>query len=332
MTAIPATALGEIRLDLNDLLLNGTDAGVGGYAYVWPNLAPGTIYRASNVDPLVAKKHRVTFSAAGLVQDPATGAYPLVLASNAPGASYAGMQWVLGDFHLTGLTSQQQPADRYFEVPAQSFVNVGLIVDPAQQPAVRTIYVDTAPILTALNTTDSAVANLVNTSSSTRTALDTRYVQPAVTDSLDTRVDTLEAGTSHTTVRNRFCTVTNSFTATTFADFTGADATALAMTFTKTRAATKLVVNLTGVCELTTGVVQNGHLGISVNGVDYEVGRARFPAGASNNRRTITGVIEITGVAAGTFTVKPRFRATASSSTFGFYADDMVSYSITETL
>lgn len=179
MTAIPATALGEVRLDLNDLLLNGTDQAVGGYAYLWPNLAPGTIYRASNVDPLVAKKVRVTFTGAGLIQDPATGAYPKVLASNAPGASYAGLQWVLGDFHLTGLTPQQQPADRYFEVPVESFVNVGLLSDPAGQPSVQTIYIDTAPILTALNTTDGAVNTLVTTASTTRGSLDARYVQAA---------------------------------------------------------------------------------------------------------------------------------------------------------
>ena len=138
MTTLPPSALGEVRLDLNDLLPNGTDRGVGGYAYLYPNLRPGTIYRASGMDALTARKMRLVFDGSGNLEDPTTGANAQVLASNAPGITHQGLQWVL-DFHLTGVSPLEQPPTRYFTVPAGGYVNVGLLLDTTPQPALVTV-------------------------------------------------------------------------------------------------------------------------------------------------------------------------------------------------
>jgi len=175
MATYPATAAGEVRLTLRIPNGDGTDAPAQGYAYLFPNLRPGTMYRASNVDAQYAGKTRLVFDGSGNLEDPETGLWPKVVASNAPGATYNGLQYVL-EFHLDNTLPSEQPADAYFTVPAQSFVNVGFLADTGPQPSVQTIYVNTAPILASINTTDSAVNGLFTTASTTRTTADARYL------------------------------------------------------------------------------------------------------------------------------------------------------------
>jgi lysophospholipase L1-like esterase len=175
LATLPASAVGEVRYTLRFPNGDGTDSPAVGYAWLYPNLRPGTTYRASNVDAQIATKTLVVFDGSGNLEDPETGAWAKVLASNAPGASFPDMQWVL-EFHLDNVTDQ--PAKKFFTVPAGSFVNVGLLADTTPQPSTQVIYTDTAPILAALTTTDTAVANLFNTSSTTRTVADARYLPP----------------------------------------------------------------------------------------------------------------------------------------------------------
>lgn len=145
MATLPAASVGEVRLDLNREMGDGTDSNLTGYAHLFPNLAPGTRYRASNVDPQVAEPI-VCPVVGGLLRDPSGVGYPKVLASDAAGITHEGLQWVL-EFHLDDVA--EQPADLYFTVPAGSFVNVGLLADPSPQPSVQQVVVASQPVLDA---------------------------------------------------------------------------------------------------------------------------------------------------------------------------------------
>lgn len=173
MTTLPAASASEVRLTLRYPDGDTTDAPAQGWAWLYPNLKLGTRYRASNVDEQVAVRTRLVFDASGNLET-AAGAWASVLASDAAGHTHPGLQWVL-ELHLDGVPPQEQPAKIYF-TPNYSFTNVGLLADTTPQPAVQTVYVSSAPIISALNTTDSGVANLFTTATTTRTTTDARYV------------------------------------------------------------------------------------------------------------------------------------------------------------
>lgn len=134
----------------------------------------------------------------------------------------------------------------------------------------------------------------------------------------------------HTLVLRRAMSASNGFTnQSSFADFpVSADATALAASFIKRSASTKLVVRMTGSPNFTSGASQAMFLGINIDGTDTEVARMKFPT--ATVREVITGEVEISGVGAGTLDIKARFRATTASSVT-FETGDVVSLSITET-
>ncbi|MBC8726069.1 hypothetical protein F6X37_32395 [Paraburkholderia sp. 31.1] len=130
-------------------------------------------------------------------------------------------------------------------------------------------------------------------------------------------------------VRTRQIGATNTFTnatATTDLPQSG-DATALAGTFVKQSPLTKLIVQVAATVQLSSGSAQAGFIVVRIGVTDYDVGRMQFPAAI--NRQTITGILEITGVPAGSLPVKVRFRA-ASASAFELFTDDRVQYSIME--
>lgn len=145
---------------------------------------------------------------------------------------------------------------------------------------------------------------------------------------------------THTDVRRRVMTAGNLFTTADssevgiYKDFPQtADAAALTISFAKARAASKLVIRASGICEMSTGQLgSRATLGVRINTTDYDVAVAAFPAGGSGARRTFVGEIEVSGLAAGTYAIRPRFKAGYHPTTFGFYtSDDMVSLSVTET-
>lgn len=133
----------------------------------------------------------------------------------------------------------------------------------------------------------------------------------------------------HSKTIRRVMGATNTFTnQTSYADFpVSGDASALQMSFSKGSSDTKLRVEVTGTAQLSSGVSQRAYIGIRVGSTDYDVALRMFPAATS--RENITGVAEITGVAAGSLTIKPRFKASGASQ-FQLFTDDFVSYTITE--
>lgn len=136
----------------------------------------------------------------------------------------------------------------------------------------------------------------------------------------------------HTRVVQRLAlTAQNTFTnQTTYADFPNAtDAAALQISFVKAFAATRLVLTVHASCQLSAGAAQALVLGLRIATTDYDVARFRFPAATSRN--LLTGSREVTGLAAGTYTIKPRFlAATASGVDFFGSGDDWITYSVTE--
>jgi hypothetical protein len=133
----------------------------------------------------------------------------------------------------------------------------------------------------------------------------------------------------NTTGANRLFGAQNQFTnAGGYASFpVSADATALQTSFTKYGAATRLRVRLFATGQFSAGVGQNAFLGLRIGTTDYDIARRFFLEGA--NRQNFAGEVFLSGIAAGTVNVLPRFRMSAAS-VFTFYADDYLSYSVEE--
>lgn len=154
MATLPATALGEIRLNLNLPDADGTTDPVTGYAWLYPNLEEGTPYRATGTPTMIAARQRLEFDTAGTgnLEDPDTGTWAKVLGGNAPGHTHPGMQWLL-DIHIDNV----EPRTIAFDVPAGvgAFVDVGDLVDPNPQPSVQTVVIAAGPVLDAANQTEA---------------------------------------------------------------------------------------------------------------------------------------------------------------------------------
>jgi hypothetical protein len=103
--------------------------------------------------------------------------------------------------------------------------------------------------------------------------------------------------------------------------------TALSISFTKKSTSTNLEVTVLGTAQLSTGVAQAGFLGLRINGVDYDVARTGFLQALS--RASFVGNRIIGGVAAGTFTIEPVFKA-GNASVFDFTVMDLISYTVRE--
>jgi hypothetical protein len=104
--------------------------------------------------------------------------------------------------------------------------------------------------------------------------------------------------------------------------------TALTSTFTKVAAATKLIVTLFLPVANNSGALQKFYAGVNIDGTDYELGAQQFAA--APDYKTVSGVQSISGLAAGSHTIKPRFKASAASSV-AVVTGDRVSYSVVET-
>lgn len=115
---------------------------------------------------------------------------------------------------------------------------------------------------------------------------------------------------------------------TTYGDFPiAADATALQISFTKQYAETDLLVSIHAPIYFSSGVAQSKWLGLSIGGTDYDIAIAYFLGAVSTY--SISGVRSISGVSAGSKTVKPRFK-TQTASADAFLQGTAVSYSIAE--
>lgn len=128
----------------------------------------------------------------------------------------------------------------------------------------------------------------------------------------------------------RYMANTNTFTnQTSYADFPNAtDKAAMDLTFIKELADSALLVFVNASLSFDSGAGQMMSLGLSIGGSDYDVAQYRFDAAV--NRRSFLGLRVITGVAAGSLAVKPRFKASTTSSV-NFYAnDDYVQFSVIE--
>jgi hypothetical protein len=128
---------------------------------------------------------------------------------------------------------------------------------------------------------------------------------------------------------NRSLSAQNNFSnQTTYGDFpVTADATALQISFTKQYAETDLLVSIHAPLYFSSGVAQEKYLGLSIGGTDYDIATAYFLGAISTY--SISGVRSISGISAGSKTVKPRFR-TATASADQFLIGTRVSYSIAE--
>ncbi|WP_212822321.1 hypothetical protein [Polymorphospora rubra] len=117
---------------------------------------------------------------------------------------------------------------------------------------------------------------------------------------------------------------TQDITATTFATLTG-----LSFTLTKIRSDTKLIVDLTATAYVSG---TSGHLAIiavRIAAADYPV--AEMILNTASAHTPITGHAEITGVAAGTYTVSLRARNDVGSRTTRVDAGDRFTVNIRET-
>lgn len=174
---LPTDAVGEVRLTLQIPRADGKAENAQGYAYLRPHLPLGTRYRASNVEVQVAARTRVDFDSQGRIRDPLVAdAWPKVLASDAPGATIEGLQWVL-EFHLSNV--EQQPGDVIFTVPAKGYTNVGLIVDTTPVPAVQQVVVSPAPVLAAAQAVEQRAAEIAAIAASTDGVLAAALRDPA---------------------------------------------------------------------------------------------------------------------------------------------------------
>lgn len=115
-----------------------------------------------------------------------------------------------------------------------------------------------------------------------------------------------------------------------FADFPNADdAEAMLSSFVKRFGDTKLVIRIYASAQMSSGVSQNGTLGLRIGATDYDVAKRRFPTAPA--REDFNNAIELNGIPAGTYAVKPRFRA-GGASQFEWFTDDYLTYEITETV
>lgn len=155
MATLPADQVGEVRYDFNKEYGNGTDVNLEGHAFLYPNLKPGTPYRAFNVDVQHAYKIRCPI-VGGMLRDPSGTGWPKVLGSDASGHTHPGMQWVI-EPHLKGV-EQPNAAKRYFTVPAGGYVNVGLIPDTSPQPNRQYVYLHEPDVLALVEEAENAEA------------------------------------------------------------------------------------------------------------------------------------------------------------------------------
>jgi hypothetical protein len=115
---------------------------------------------------------------------------------------------------------------------------------------------------------------------------------------------------------------------TTYADFpVAADATALQISFNKRRADTNLLVMVSAPLYFSSGGAQLKYLGLSIGGTDYDVAIAYFLTAVSTY--TLCATRSISGISAGSKTIKPRFK-TATASADAFLQTTVVSYSVIE--
>jgi hypothetical protein len=115
-----------------------------------------------------------------------------------------------------------------------------------------------------------------------------------------------------------------------YADYNATDKAAMTLSFTKHRADTKLVIEMSGTFQLTSGAQQNLALGISIGGTDYSIAPVNVPAVVA--RYPASGNREITGLAAGSYTIFPRFNGGGAVIVNTYANDDNLTYSVTETL
>lgn len=129
---------------------------------------------------------------------------------------------------------------------------------------------------------------------------------------------------------NRMIGATNTLTnQTTFADLPNAtDAAALQTTLVKKFAGTRLILTAHATMQLSSGSAQRLQLGIRIGSTDYLIASAFSPTAIA--RVVMSGSLEVSGVGAGTLTVKPRIRAQGASSVQLFNQDDSISYRIEE--
>lgn len=134
----------------------------------------------------------------------------------------------------------------------------------------------------------------------------------------------------HTQVASRILSSNNIFSnQTSYGDFPiSADATALQMSFTKYRSDTIIVVSVSFPIYFSSGVAQTKYIAININGTDYRV--ANIYLQTAIQTATIVGSTSISGIAAGTLTIKPRF-ATDTASADQFLSNIQCSYTVTET-
>lgn len=140
--------------------------------------------------------------------------------------------------------------------------------------------------------------------------------------------DMIAARSNKTAVR-RVMAAANTFTnETSYVDFpNAADADAMQISFEKRFTGSTLIIHMTSTAEFTSGVSQVMRLGLSIGGTDYDIAQFEYPA--ATNRNVIAGIREISGISAGTLTIKPRFRAGAASI-IRFDTTDIVSFSVEE--
>lgn len=112
----------------------------------------------------------------------------------------------------------------------------------------------------------------------------------------------------------------------------GADRTALSLPFTKYRADTKLILALTGTCYISSGAAQEFYIGLTpdANTTKWDVAEGYFSA--TNAHTIASGFNEITGVAAGSYTVEPIFKTAGAAALKTFAGNDNLAFTVAETL
>jgi hypothetical protein len=128
---------------------------------------------------------------------------------------------------------------------------------------------------------------------------------------------------------NRSLAANNTYSnQTTFADMSNAaDKTALDLSVVKKQNSSLLLVTIHMPMQFTSGGAQTFYCGINIAGTDYGIGASYI------NGAPITGMISgtriISGIAAGTLTVKPRFSASTASAA-QLVAGTIVAYTVQE--
>lgn len=107
------------------------------------------------------------------------------------------------------------------------------------------------------------------------------------------------------------------------------DATPLTANFTKRVATTRLMMRLTVTCNMTSGAAQAIFWGLRRGATDHEIAQFGFPAGPAP-RATIAGILEVTGVAAGTYSIQPVLRSAAAATVQLWAIDDLLTWEVEE--